>query len=93
MNEGEQLKQDVREGRIDSDRLVELVMILQRKLQEANRRIEELEKKLGSSGRSITEPFIPPWTTRFSTCVGRCGSRNCRRWKERSTIIGCSATN
>ncbi len=45
----EQFKDDVREGRIDADRLVDLVVTLQRGLQQAKRRIEELEKKLGGS--------------------------------------------
>lgn len=49
MDDVEQFKQDVREGRIDADRLVELVVRLQRQLQEAKRRIEELEKKSGGS--------------------------------------------
>jgi hypothetical protein len=65
MDDVEQLKQDVREGRIDPDRLVGLVVTLQRLLQESNQRldeakqrIEELEKKLGGSARAkTTEPF------------------------------------
>jgi transposase len=58
MDHVEQLIQDVREGRIDPDRLVGLVVTLQRQLQEAHWRIEELEKKLGGSGTAKTaEPF------------------------------------
>jgi transposase len=54
----EQLKQDVREGRIDPDRLIGLLVSLQRQLEEANRRIVELEKKLGGSATVKTsEPF------------------------------------
>ena len=54
----EQFKDDVREGRIDADRLVDLVVTLQRELQRAKRRIEELEKKLGGSPTvKIDEPF------------------------------------
>jgi transposase len=54
----EQLKQDVREGRVDADRLVELVGALQQRLEQANRRIEELEKKLGSPPTAkIAEAF------------------------------------
>ena len=45
----EQFKDDVREGRIDADRLVDLVVTLGGELQQAKRRIEELEKKLGGS--------------------------------------------
>src|SRR5271167_1605211 len=58
MDDVEQLKKDVREGRIAPDRLVELLVTVQRQLQEANRRIEELEKKLGGSATmKINEPF------------------------------------
>src|SRR5450631_3101039 len=46
----EQLKQDVREGRIGVDRLIDVIEMQQRQLQSALRRIEELEKKAGGSG-------------------------------------------
>ena len=63
MDAAKQLKQDVREGRVDADRLVELVVSSQRQaqqaqgqlhqalqaLQQAQQRIAELEKKLGGS--------------------------------------------
>jgi hypothetical protein len=67
----EQLKQDVREGRIGIDRLIDVIGTLQRQLEASRReleaarqRIEELEKKLanptppaaGSSGK-IEQPF------------------------------------
>lgn len=56
--DAEQLKQDVREGRISVDRLVDLIVMLQRQLQEARQRIEELERKLGGSGTAkVSEPF------------------------------------
>ncbi len=59
------LKQDVREGRIDADRLVDLIATLQRQLQAAhqriqaaNQRIEELEKKMGGPPTTkLDEPF------------------------------------
>lgn len=58
MDDVEQLKRDVREGRIDADQLVALVVTLQRELQEARRRIEELEQKCGGSARvKVAEPF------------------------------------
>ena len=51
-----QLEQDVREGRVKLDRLVELLVTQQRKLAEAQERIrtleatvEELQKKLAAS--------------------------------------------
>jgi len=60
----EQLKQDVREGRIDLDRLFEVIGALQRQLEAARQRIEELEKNAanrtppaaGSPGK-IAQPF------------------------------------
>jgi hypothetical protein len=54
----EQIKDDLRKGRIDPERLVEMLAALQRKLDEAHRRIAELEKKLGGAATTrIDEPF------------------------------------
>src|SRR5580704_262774 len=61
----ETLKQDVREGRIGAERLVDLLVAVQRQLQAtqcqlqaANQRIEELEKKLGGAATvKLDEPF------------------------------------
>src|SRR5271155_4153499 len=54
----EQLKQDVREGRIGVDRLIDVIEMQQRQLQAALRRIEEFEKKAGGSGTAkVDEPF------------------------------------
>src|SRR5450631_1919115 len=54
----EQLKQDVREGRIGVDRLIDVIEMQQRRLQAALRRIEELEKKAGGTGTAkVDEPF------------------------------------
>src|SRR5450432_1367495 len=54
----EQLKQDVREGRIGVDRLIDVIEMQQRQLQSALRRIEELEKKAGGSATTkVDEPF------------------------------------
>src|SRR5437763_829784 len=55
----EQLKEDLRTGRIDANRLVDLVGTLQQQLQAANQRIAELEKQLaGTSGTAkLDEPF------------------------------------
>jgi transposase len=50
----EQLKQDVRDGRIDVDRLIDVIVTQQRQLQAAKQRIEELEKKLGGPPSSAT---------------------------------------
>ena len=43
----EQLRKDVRAGRITPDRLIDLIVTLQRELQAAKQRIEELERQLG----------------------------------------------
>lgn len=54
----EQLKEELRQGRIDPHRLVELMASLQRELQAAKQRIAELEKQLGGSlTAKIDEPF------------------------------------
>jgi hypothetical protein len=68
----ETLRQDVQEGRIGADRLVDLIVSLQRQLQAtqqqhqatqqqlqaAQQRIEELEKKLGGAATAqLAEPF------------------------------------
>jgi len=54
----EQFKDDVREGRVDAGRLVDLVVTMQRELQAAKQRIEELEKKLGGAPtQKVDEPF------------------------------------
>ena len=58
MDEVQQLQEDVRAGRIDAERLVALVVTLQRELQAARRRIEELERKVGGSAPAkVAEPF------------------------------------
>jgi transposase len=65
MDAVDQLKQDVREGRIDVDRLVNLVATSQRQLQTANQRIEELQKQseelqkqIGRAGPAkVAQPF------------------------------------
>lgn len=65
MDAGEQLKQDIREGRIDVDRLIDVIVTLQRQLEaalqenkSAKQRIEELENKSGGSGTvKIDQPF------------------------------------
>ena len=44
----EQLKQDIREGRIDLERLIDVIVTLQRQLDAARQRIDELEKKLAN---------------------------------------------
>jgi transposase len=53
----EQLKQDMRDGRIEVDRLIDLVGTLQRQLQAAQQRIKELEQRIGGTTAKVAEPF------------------------------------
>jgi transposase len=61
----EQLKQDVREGRIGADRLIDVLVTQQRRLEAVQRqlksalqRIEELENKAGGAGAAkVDEPY------------------------------------
>jgi len=60
----EQLKQDVRDGRIDLDRLIDVIVTLQRQLEAAKQRIEELEKKLGGPLPSPTTKIDESYSMR-----------------------------
>lgn len=53
----EQFREDVRQGRIDAERLADLVVMLMRQLQQAQRRIEELERQLGGPTAKLDQPF------------------------------------
>jgi hypothetical protein len=55
----ETLRQEARAGRVDLDRLIELIAALQRQLQAAKQRIEELEKQCGGppSPAKLDQPF------------------------------------
>jgi hypothetical protein len=60
MDAVDQLKEDVREGRISGERLLNVIETLQRQLLAAQQRIEELEKKAGSAPPAtakVDEPF------------------------------------
>ncbi len=65
MDQFERIKDDLRDGRIDPERLVGLIETLQRRLQSAQRdldaaqrRVAELEKKLGGAATTkVDEPF------------------------------------
>ena len=57
MDATEQLQDDLRNGRIDAQRLVDLILTLQRKLQAAEQRIAELERQLpGAPPAKVAEP-------------------------------------
>jgi transposase len=51
------LRQDVREGRIGAERLLDLLEMVLRRLDAANRRIEELERKIGGGAPKLDQPF------------------------------------
>jgi len=60
----EQLKQDVREGRIDVERLLDVIATLQRQLTAALQRIEELEKQAGGPTPPVTAKCDQPFSMR-----------------------------
>ena len=55
----EQLKEDIRTGRIDANRLVDLIGTLQQELHAANQRISQLEKERAgtSDPAKVDQPF------------------------------------
>src|SRR5882672_7796462 len=53
----ETLRQDVQEGRIGAERLLDLLEMVLRRLDAANRRIEELEKIIAGGTPKLDEPF------------------------------------
>lgn len=56
--DAKQLKDDLRNGRIDAERLVDLIVMLQRQLQAAHERIAELERQIGQPPSArLDEPF------------------------------------
>jgi hypothetical protein len=61
MDASEQLKEDVRQGRIPVERLLDIIASLQRRLEAALQRIEELEKKPGQptppGAAKLDQPF------------------------------------
>jgi predicted nucleic acid-binding Zn-ribbon protein len=78
MDEVARLKEEVLAGRIDADRLIDLVVTLQRQLQDARRRIEEFEKKLGGAAkptwprsglRAIPTRFVPTASRKPATAL------------------------
>ena len=57
MDAAEQLMDDLQSGRLKPDRLVDLIVALQRQLHAANQRIADLEKQLASSSAKVDEPY------------------------------------
>lgn len=58
MDAKEKMKQELREGRLDPERLVDLIVELQQALQQTQRRVAELERKLKGFAKAETaEPY------------------------------------
>ena len=60
----DQLKEEVRQGRVDVDRLIDVIVSLQRQLEAARQRIEELEKRLGGPGAATPVKVAQPFSMR-----------------------------
>jgi transposase len=79
----DQLKEDVRQGRVDVDRLIDVIVSLQRQLEAARQRIEELEKKLGGPGAPSPAKVDQPFSMRAEEKRQRDRNKNklklCRR--------------
>lgn len=60
----DQLKQDLRDGRIDVERLIDVIGTLQRQLQAAQQRIEELERNAGGPTPPATAKCAQPFSLR-----------------------------
>lgn len=72
----ERIKEDVREGRIDAERLVDLLAESNRRLAEALRRIEELEKRVAGAGTTkVDEPYSMRAEEQRQAARGKKGSK------------------
>ena len=60
----EQLKHDLRDGPIDVERLIAVIVTLQQQLEAAKQRIAELEKKAGGPTPSVTAKVDTPFSLR-----------------------------
>jgi transposase len=60
----DQLKEDVREGRVDVERLLDVIATLQRQLTAAQQRIEALEKQAGGPVAPATTKVEEPFSMR-----------------------------
>jgi hypothetical protein len=86
------LRQDLREGRLSAERLLDLLEATLRRLdnanqllEAANRRIEELEKKLGGSGK-IDEPFSMRAEEKRQEARGKKKKRKANRGQRRGRL-------
>jgi len=75
----EQFRDDIRCGRIDVDRLVDLVVTLNERLQRAHERIAELERKLAARAtEKVAEPFSLSAEEKRQRARGRQGRKRNR---------------
>jgi transposase len=75
----EQLKEDVRSGRITADRLVDLIVTMAGQLQAAKERIEELERRLGlPPTQKVSQPFSMRAEEKRQEGLGKQGKRKRR---------------
>jgi transposase len=79
----EQLKQDVREGRVDVDRLIDVIVSLQRQLEAARQRIEELEKKQSGPTAASSAKLDQPFSVRAEEKRQRDRNKNKRKLSRR----------
>ena len=85
----EQIKDDLRKGRFDPERLVEVLEALQRALEAAKRRIAELEKKLGGAAATkVDEPFSMRAEERRQEARGRAKRRKKRPMRRGRVTTG-----
>jgi transposase len=80
----DQLKEDVRQGRVDVDRLIDVIVSLQRQLEAARQRIEELEKKLGGPGAPTPAKVDQPFSMRAEEKRQRDKNKNKLKLSRRS---------
>lgn len=79
MDEIERIKDDLRKGQLDAEKLVELLAKLQRELDAARRRIADLEKQLNGAGATkLDEPFSMRAEERRQEARGRRRRRKAR---------------
>jgi len=79
----DQLKADVRQGRVDVDRLLDVLVSLQRQLEAARQRIAELEKQRGGPGAPSPAQVDQPFSMRAEEKRQRDRNQNQRKLSRR----------
>ena len=83
----EQLKEDLEQGRIDANRLVDLFIAAQRELQAAKQRIDELEKQLaGAATAKVEQPFSMQAEEKRQEARGKKKNRKPKRKNRRGRL-------